>query len=173
MNDNPQEQASKLENPDDITTPHIAQVIERVVDFSFKTAPVTSKLNILELGLSGFSQSKSLTRFTKSLTSVDQSDQKIKIASQSQVHNSLLCSDLLSFLQTTDESDLVLDPFCGSGTTGVESNSIGRRFVGGGCYKNSVIPNESPIKPKPHANIHNVSKADEIISRLFPCLYPM
>jgi DNA modification methylase len=29
-----------------------------------------------------------------------------------------------------DEGDLVLDPFCGSGTTGVVSISIGRRFVG-------------------------------------------
>ena len=76
MNNNPQEQASKLDNPADTTTPHIARVIERVVDFSFQAASNTSELNILELGLSGFSQSKSLARFTKSLTSVDQSDQK-------------------------------------------------------------------------------------------------
>ncbi|MDB9725331.1 site-specific DNA-methyltransferase [Salibacteraceae bacterium] len=32
-------------------------------------------------------------------------------------------------LQTTDECDLVLDPFMGSGTTGVVSISIERRFV--------------------------------------------
>ena len=37
---------------------------------------------------------------------------------------------IVPILQTTDEGDLVLDPFCGSGTTGVVSNSIGRRFVG-------------------------------------------
>jgi site-specific DNA-methyltransferase (adenine-specific) len=37
---------------------------------------------------------------------------------------------IVPILQTTDEGDLVLDPFCGSGTTGKVSNSIGRRFVG-------------------------------------------
>tara|TARA_B110000046_G_scaffold13068_1_gene12850 strand:+ start:153 stop:359 length:207 start_codon:yes stop_codon:yes gene_type:complete len=37
---------------------------------------------------------------------------------------------IVPILQTTDEGDLVLDPFMGSGTTGVVSISIGRRFVG-------------------------------------------
>ena len=37
---------------------------------------------------------------------------------------------IVPILQTTVEGDLVLDPFCGSGTTGKVSNSIGRRFVG-------------------------------------------
>ena len=37
---------------------------------------------------------------------------------------------IVPILQTTDEGDLVLDPFCESGTTGKVSNSIGRRFVG-------------------------------------------
>ena len=32
--------------------------------------------------------------------------------------------------QNPVEEDLVLDPFCASGTTGIVSNSIGRRFVG-------------------------------------------
>jgi len=37
---------------------------------------------------------------------------------------------MLPILQTTDENDLVLDPFMGTGTTGRVANSLGRRFVG-------------------------------------------
>ena len=33
-------------------------------------------------------------------------------------------------LQTTDEGDLVLDPFMGSGTVGQVSNEFGGRFIG-------------------------------------------
>jgi DNA modification methylase len=31
---------------------------------------------------------------------------------------------------STDDGDLVLDPFCGSGTTGAVALALGRRFVG-------------------------------------------
>jgi DNA modification methylase len=37
---------------------------------------------------------------------------------------------VLPILQTRIENDLVLDPFMGSGTTGVVSKRYGRRFVG-------------------------------------------
>ena len=37
---------------------------------------------------------------------------------------------LLPLLQTTKENDLILDPFCGTGTVGIVSNSINRRFIG-------------------------------------------
>ena len=33
-------------------------------------------------------------------------------------------------LQTTDEGDLVFDPFCGTGTTGIACAKHGRRFIG-------------------------------------------
>ena len=33
-------------------------------------------------------------------------------------------------LMSTKENDLVLDPFCGSGTTGVASVRLNRRFIG-------------------------------------------
>lgn len=36
----------------------------------------------------------------------------------------------LPIMQTTDEGDLILDPFMGSGTTGKVANEMGRRFVG-------------------------------------------
>ena len=36
----------------------------------------------------------------------------------------------LPILQTTDEGDLVVDPFMGTGTTGRVANRHGRRFVG-------------------------------------------
>ena len=37
---------------------------------------------------------------------------------------------ILPLLQTTNEGDLVLDPFCGSYTTGRVSQRNNRRFVG-------------------------------------------
>ena len=33
-------------------------------------------------------------------------------------------------LAATEEGQVVLDPFCGSGTTGVEAVKYGRRFIG-------------------------------------------
>ena len=36
----------------------------------------------------------------------------------------------LPILQTTNEGDLILDPFMGTGTTGRVANGLGRRFVG-------------------------------------------
>jgi len=33
-------------------------------------------------------------------------------------------------LASTEEGDLVLDPFCGSGTTGIAAARLGRMFVG-------------------------------------------
>ncbi len=33
-------------------------------------------------------------------------------------------------LASTNENDLVLDPFCGSGTTGVVANRLDREFIG-------------------------------------------
>ena len=36
----------------------------------------------------------------------------------------------LPILQTTNEGDVVLDPFMGSGTTGKVAKGLGRHFVG-------------------------------------------
>lgn len=33
-------------------------------------------------------------------------------------------------LSSTEEGQVILDPFCGSGTTGVEAVKYGRRFIG-------------------------------------------
>lgn len=33
-------------------------------------------------------------------------------------------------LASTEEGQLILDPFCGSGTTGVEAVRFGRKFIG-------------------------------------------
>ena len=33
-------------------------------------------------------------------------------------------------LASTEEGQVILDPFCGSGTTGVEAVQFGRKFVG-------------------------------------------
>ena len=33
-------------------------------------------------------------------------------------------------LASTEEGQVILDPFCGSGTTGVETVRLGRKFVG-------------------------------------------
>ena len=44
---------------------------------------------------------------------------------------------IVPILKTIDEDDMVLDPFCGSGTNGKISNSIGRRFGGVGCCKST------------------------------------
>ena len=33
-------------------------------------------------------------------------------------------------LASTEEGQIILDPFCGSGTTGVEAIRLGRKFIG-------------------------------------------
>ena len=33
-------------------------------------------------------------------------------------------------LASTEEGQIILDPFCGSGTTGVEAVRFGRKFIG-------------------------------------------
>ena len=35
-----------------------------------------------------------------------------------------------AMINTTDEGDLVLDPYCGSGTVGVVAKRLNRKFVG-------------------------------------------
>jgi DNA modification methylase len=37
---------------------------------------------------------------------------------------------LLPILQTSKENDVILDPFCGTGTVGFVANSINRKFIG-------------------------------------------
>ncbi len=45
--------------------------------------------------------------------------------------------------QSSDEGDLVLDPFCGAGSIGVAARSLGRRYVGGDVCEEAVeITNE-------------------------------
>jgi len=45
--------------------------------------------------------------------------------------------------QSSDEGDLVLDPFCGAGSVGVAARSLGRRYVGGDVCEEAVeITNE-------------------------------
>ena len=33
-------------------------------------------------------------------------------------------------LASTDENDLILDPFCGSSTTGISANKLNRKYIG-------------------------------------------
>ena len=43
-----------------------------------------------------------------------------------------MCSSDLEkiVLASTEEGQVILDPFCGSGTTGVETVRFGRKFIG-------------------------------------------
>lgn len=54
------------------------------------------------------------------------------IARTDRVHTTQKPVDLMCALvsQFTDPDDLILDPFCGSGTTGVACLRLGRRFIG-------------------------------------------
>ncbi len=53
-------------------------------------------------------------------------------ASKNRVHLTQKPTKLMEYLvnQTTDESDVILDPFMGSGTTGVACIRSGRKFIG-------------------------------------------
>jgi len=57
------------------------------------------------------------------------SHQKIKVSKE---HPAPFPKELviLPILQTSKEGDLILDPFCGTGTTGIISNEYNRKFIG-------------------------------------------
>jgi len=108
INHSSQKQPNRLENTLDMPTPYTIQVIDRVLKSNLQTTPEIAKLDILEIGLAGLSRSRSLAQVRKSLIGVDDSDLKIQIATQDQLHDSLVCEDVLSFLQTTHKKfDLV------------------------------------------------------------------
>ena len=62
-------------------------------------------------------------------------------------------------LATTEKGDLVVDPFCGSGTTGVVSARLGRRFILGDASGRAVEKTSARLKR--HNAIFTIcSKAD-------------
>jgi len=48
-------------------------------------------------------------------------------------------------LATTDEDDLVVDPWMGTGTTGVEALKLGRLFIGFDIMKEYVLTAEERL----------------------------
>ena len=55
---------------------------------------------------------------------------------------------------STREGELILDPFCGAGTTGVAARRLGRRFIGidsESGYLDMAVKRLERLKTAPHA----------------------
>ncbi len=72
-------------------------------------------------------------------------------------------------LNKEGEQPIVLDPFCGSGTTGVEAKVAGRNFVGVEINPLSRLVGQVATTPIPYTVLENVKK--EVVTRLedTPC----
>lgn len=60
--------------------------------------------------------------------------------------------------QSTQEGDLVVDPFCGSGTTGMAAIKLGRRFLGNDLSPEMVQVSKISIREVLFGNIDNIRK---------------
>lgn len=60
--------------------------------------------------------------------------------------------------QSTQEGDLVVDPFCGSGTTGMAALKLGRKFLGNDLNEEMVQVSKISLREIFSGNIDNIRK---------------
>jgi protein O-GlcNAc transferase len=110
-NDNPKARTEALQQTSSTSEVHACQIINRILNSTLGTSSPglpLDKLDVLELGLGGISRSSCFSTLATSITGVDDSANKIELANQKKTHDLLVCSDILLFLQTTDQKfDLV------------------------------------------------------------------
>jgi modification methylase len=85
-------------------------------------------------------------------------EERLKTAQGRKLHPTQKPENLLArvIVASSRPDDLVLDPFCGTGTTGAVANRLGRRFVGierDGDYAAAARKRIDAIKPLPAASI--------------------
>jgi modification methylase len=81
-------------------------------------------------------------------------EERLKGADNRKLHPTQKPEALLTrvILSSSRPDDLVLDPFCGTGTTGAVARRLGRRFVGierDGTYRNAALRRIAAVLPLP------------------------
>jgi modification methylase len=93
-------------------------------------------------------------------------EERLKGAGNKKLHPTQKPEALLArvILSSSRPDDLVLDPFCGTGTTGAVAKSLGRRFIGierDGAYRTAALRRIGAVEPLPSPTLAPFQTARE------------
>ncbi len=93
-------------------------------------------------------------------------EERLKGADNKKLHPTQKPEALLArvILSSSRPDDLVLDPFCGTGTTGAVAKRLGRRFIGierEAAYREAAERRIAAVEPLPHATLATFQTARE------------
>jgi modification methylase len=93
-------------------------------------------------------------------------EERLKGADNRKLHPTQKPEALLArvILSSSRPDDVVLDPFCGTGTTGAVAKRLGRRFIGierDGAYRNAALRRIAAVEPLPAPSLAPFQTARE------------